>query len=149
MFRIFPIRQHVTIICTMYQASKCLFIHFRISIKALSKFILTLTILLSFYRAVIGLREDSLKNYFESKTKFNTSNPLAESKQLLNSINLQFADWGRSSTNLLLVINNDLYFIDQYNTGHIDNIQRLTFDGIPSSIYNGIMDYTYSSKSLF
>ena len=102
------------------------------------------------YRVVIGLKEDVLKRYFESKTKFNSTNLLQESRRLMNSINLQHVDWGpKSSTNLILIINNDLYFIDQLNTGQVDNfnMHRLTDDGKPSIIYNGISDWIYSSKS--
>lgn len=68
----------------------------------------------------------------------------------MNSINLQYCDWSPKSTNLILIINNDIYYIDHLNTDQIDNfsIHRLTDDGKALIIYNGISDWIYSSKSV-
>lgn len=99
---------------------------------------------------MIALKEDIIQKYFETRTKFETANILQESRQLMNSIQVQHAKWGPNSTNLILIINNDLYFIDSIDTGQVDkfNLERLTYDGKSSTIYNGLSDYVYSSKYL-
>lgn len=96
---------------------------------------------------MIGLK-DAIVKHFESRTEFPTNNLLHESLQLRKSINLQVAAWAPNATNLVLVINNDLYFIDQLSTVHSDglNLERLTVDGKASIIANGISDWIYSSE---
>ena len=100
------------------------------------------------HRVVIGLKEGIVK-HFESQADFQAgSNLLQETHRLRKSINLQVAAWGPNATNLVLVINNDLYFIDQLSTAHADglNLERLTLDGKASIIANGISDWIYSSE---
>lgn len=97
---------------------------------------------------MFGLKEAIVK-YFESRSGLPaSSNLLQEAHRLRKSINLQVAAWGRNATNLVLVINNDLYFIDQLSTVQTDalNLQRLTTDGKPSIMANGISDWVYSSE---
>lgn len=53
---------------------------------------------------------------------------------------LQYAKFTQPGSSLVLVYNNDIYYTQE---AHFKEIVRLSHDGIPGTIFNGVPDWLY------
>lgn len=59
--------------------------------------------------------------------------------------NVSLAIWSPIGNDLLYVINNDIYY---RKAKDVKKVTRLTFDGVPGIIYNGVPDWVYEEEVL-
>jgi hypothetical protein len=64
---------------------------------------------------------------------------------VLNGKRVQHAAWNTLGAELFIVLENDVYWVKASKAMTPEALTRLTFDGRPSAVYNGIPDYLYSS----
>lgn len=69
---------------------------------------------------------------------FSKAKPLADEKLL------SIAKWGPRGSHLVYVLDNDIYH--QILSGDSSETRRITSDGVPRFIYNGVPDWVYEGK---